>query len=384
MVGRGGEAGYHATVHAQTRQVALRARAGVLLMLVSVVAACSPSASPPPAAPASSTNSSTTAGAAPSPAAPTGGGGTTQVVKYAEFVSLGSSPSFVAQALGYFAEEGLDAQPIPTQSGSDLIAPMSRGDIDVGTASPTAGLFNAAARGIPIKIVSDWTDVGPGHDYEGIVLRKSVADTIKTPADLKGKTIAQPGSGTISEIALATALKSAGLSLEDVHTVYLGFPDVVAALKNGSIDGGFLVEPLITQVVADGVGARWLGLNELIPETNVAVLTFGPSLTSRPEVATRFMVALLKGIRTYTDAFEKGQDQAHIFGIISDKARVSPDLMKNMQFPSVSQNGKVNRASLAFDQQFWLDNGEVERPADLDALIDEQYVNAAVARLGAR
>src|SRR5438046_3003402 len=57
---------------------------------------------------------------------------------------------FVADKKGYFKREGLEVNFIAFDSGARMIAPFASGDLDVGGGGPSAGLYNAVARGIDI------------------------------------------------------------------------------------------------------------------------------------------------------------------------------------------------------------------------------------------
>src|SRR3989454_8226330 len=62
---------------------------------------------------------------------------------------------FIADRKGYFRQEGIDVTFTAFDSGAKMIAPLGLGRLDVGAGSPSAGLYNAVARGIVIKIVAD-------------------------------------------------------------------------------------------------------------------------------------------------------------------------------------------------------------------------------------
>jgi sulfonate transport system substrate-binding protein len=82
---------------------------------------------------------------------------------------------------------------------------------------------------------------------------------IKSVADLKGKTVAvSKGSG--SNFLLISALKQAGLTLNDITPRYLEAPDGVAAFASGKVDAWAIWDPFLAtqqrehqvRVIADG------------------------------------------------------------------------------------------------------------------------------------
>jgi NitT/TauT family transport system substrate-binding protein len=69
--------------------------------------------------------------------------------------STSDAPIFIADKKGYFREEGLDVKVVNFRSAADMVAPLGAGQIEAGAGSASAGLYNAVARGIRIKIVAD-------------------------------------------------------------------------------------------------------------------------------------------------------------------------------------------------------------------------------------
>ena len=67
--------------------------------------------------------------------------------------STSDAPIFIADQKGYFRDEGLDVKVTNFRSAADMVAPLGAGQIEAGAGSASAGLYNAVARGIKIKIV---------------------------------------------------------------------------------------------------------------------------------------------------------------------------------------------------------------------------------------
>src|SRR5262249_4866641 len=73
---------------------------------------------------------------------------------------------FVADAKGYFTEEGLDVKLTTFRAAGAMISPLGSGELDVGAGSVTAGIFNANERDIPIRIVADKGRNAPEQSYQ--------------------------------------------------------------------------------------------------------------------------------------------------------------------------------------------------------------------------
>ena len=58
---------------------------------------------------------------------------------------------FIASARGYFAEQGLNVDTQPFQSGPNTIVPLASGDLDVAGGTFSIALLNAIDRGLKAK-----------------------------------------------------------------------------------------------------------------------------------------------------------------------------------------------------------------------------------------
>src|SRR5207237_8683108 len=101
---------------------------------------------------------------------------------------ISDAPIFIAKNKGYFDEQKLRITMIDLQTGPQMIAPLGTGQIDIAAAATSAGLYNADARGIGLKIVADKGSNLPGYSYVSLLVRKELADSgkFKTMKDLKG------------------------------------------------------------------------------------------------------------------------------------------------------------------------------------------------------
>ncbi len=79
---------------------------------------------------------------------------------------------------------------------------------------------------------------------------------IKTIYDLKGKKVAvgAPGSGTA--VDALQILEAAGINESNTHFEYLNFKEVADALKDGTIDAGFIVAGVPTSAVMELASVR--------------------------------------------------------------------------------------------------------------------------------
>jgi NitT/TauT family transport system substrate-binding protein len=302
--------------------------------------------------------------------------------------STTDSGIFVGQAHGYFQQEGIDLDLQHFQTLVDMVAPVSNGQLDVAAGALAAGLYNAAARNISLRIVADkGQDPSPQWDFSALVIRKALVDSgqVKDYADLKGLKLVTSGRGNSPEVSLATALKKGGLTLQDVNYSQMGFPDMVTAIGTGAIDGGIMIEPFVSRVVSQGSGVRWKGNVDIMGgNQQVAVIVYSAQFAAKQDIAQRWMNAYIRGIRDYNDAFgPKRKGYADVVNILAQNTTVTDPKVYDQMVPAgLDPDGKLDVQSMQADLQYYMETGQVKEPVDLSSLIDTSFQSAAVKALG--
>jgi len=70
---------------------------------------------------------------------------------------------YLADAMGFFRDEGIAVNIIGFNSAAQMIAPLGTGELEVGGGTVSAGFYNAVGRGILMKIVADQASIKPGY-----------------------------------------------------------------------------------------------------------------------------------------------------------------------------------------------------------------------------
>lgn len=292
---------------------------------------------------------------------------------------------YIANDKGYFKEQAIELEINRFDSAARMVAPLGTGQLDAGGGAPSAGLLNAIAREVPLRVVADKGNMDPGHGYEAIVVRKGLSGGTGSAADLKGKTVAISAKDISPEVTLSTFLKTGGLTIKDINLVTMSHADMVTALANGSIDAGLPIEPFVAEAVAKGVATIWKRDDEVAPRQQVAVVLYGPKFVENRDLARRFMLAYIKGARYYNDSFDKkdAAKRKDVVGILVRNTAVKDaDLYTKMVMPGIDPNGRVNLDSLANQQDYFLAKGSQKTRVDLKQIVDMQYAEWAVQKLG--
>ncbi len=343
--------------------------------------AAAPGQAPPtaPAASASPTTAPAAAAQAPPPLSPP------VAIKVGSQGTVAERGLFIAIERGYFAEEGLDVDMIPVRS--DQIPLLVTGELDFSNGGSDPSLFNAALRGVGIKIVAYNIVIGENDHSSAFVVRKDLVDggQYRDAADLKGRTVGVPPASATPMIFLERWLAKGGLSLPDVQTTNLPFADLVPALANRGVDAAFLAEPFITIAERQGAGVEAAPTGDIYPGMVGNVLTISPVIAERnPEAVRRFITARLRGVRDYYRAVQLndgGRDDI-VQILIKHTPVKDPNLYGRLLTSPVDPNSAMPEQPLNELQDYYLRTGAVQQRVDVRQVLDPSYTDYALGRLG--
>jgi NitT/TauT family transport system substrate-binding protein len=339
-----------------------------------LVASCAPAG---PAATAAPTTAATAAAATATPKpAPT-------KLKVGVLGTTGDGPVYIAFEKGYFKDENLEVEFVQFGSALDMVAPLSAKQLDVGSGGIGAALFNAVAQGIQIKLVAETVRTPENWESNAWFVRTDIADKVKTPADLKGLTVALAATCTVIDTELDVLLQRGGLKRSDISVKTIPYADHAAAFASKSIDFTYAFEPFNSTFRTTGVAKRWLTGGSVIPNHVQSGIIYGPSIIEKQDVARAWMIGYLKGVRDAYKAYANLPLPDDITTILvkwgqqKDPARV-----KTTPLSPRNLDGAIDRNSVQTDLNFFKSAGCVQNAPSLDQVIDNQYADFAVSKLG--
>lgn len=145
--------------------------------------------------------------------------------------SLTFSPEMVADACGYFKDEGLNVKFQTTQGSAPAIQTVIAGGAELTRVGDIETMLAAGDKGAPV------VDIGTSTHLGTIRIVSSTRAPITSAADFKGKTVGLPSEGGTSEITLDMILNSAGINPEETDRQVVGLtPAVFDLVKSGRID----------------------------------------------------------------------------------------------------------------------------------------------------
>lgn len=359
----------------------------MMLMLGLVLAACGDTATPVPAV---STTAATTAGATSNSAATTSAAQTTQAatgpadtVKVVHVPGLFFAPLYVAMDKGYFKEQNIDIKLDKAGAGSEVMAFLAQGQIDVGAVGLSAASFNALNKGFDFKVIASAGIAPQTNAPSKFEVRQALVDSgqVKQISDLKGKKIAVAGgTGSAGAYLAVKALQTGNLTGKDVQFVNMSNPDMVQALTNGGVDAALMGTPFSTKAIESKVGK--VLVDDFAPGYSTTTYMYsGKFIKERPDIAKRFALALLKGYRAIQGANYLSDENVSIYakytGSTAAIIKATPPLIydPNMAIAkdSITDQEKVYRES------GWTDYSQA---LDVTKMFDTSFVENAVKTLG--
>jgi NitT/TauT family transport system substrate-binding protein len=299
---------------------------------------------------------------------------------------ISDSGLLIADEFGYMREAGIDFQ-AQRADNIELQAAMAAGQIDVGGIGPTAAVLNAFMRGVRLKIVADRATITPGHSYLALVVRKDLVDSgqVRTMRDLRGRKIAPqpPLHGTGSWALLGRLLEMEGLTEADIEYVPLGFADQNAGLGSRSIDAILQNEPAITAAVENNLGVRFRAFDDVLTPFSLGGMAYSEQFAAQTDLARRFMVAYLRGVRAYLDAFTRNQGRPEVVAVLArHTALKDPAAYDRVVVPWINPDGEFGLNGYDYVQEYFVRHGVMPRAADLSQLVDNSFAQYAAQQLG--
>lgn len=229
------------------------------------------------------------------------------------------TPQYVADALGFFEEEGLDVELLLVPGADKVTAAVLSGDVQIGFCGSEATIY-VYNQGEKDYLV---TFAGLTKRDGSFIVSREKYDNF-TLDDMKGKTIIGGRIGGMPEMTLEWILTQNGIDVKNDLTIdtSIAFASMSGAFIGGTGDFVSLFEPNALQLEKQGYGYVVASLGELggvVPYT--AYNAKKSYIESNPET-----------LQGFTNAIQKGLDYTH-----NHTAKELADVITGY-FPDVSKN----------------------------------------------
>ena len=286
---------------------------------------------------------------------------------------LSFAPLYIGEAEGYFSEQNLEIEFVELRRSAEALAALARGQLEVSAGVLSAALLSAISQGARIRIVADKGCILSSDCVNSaLVVRPEVVGKLDTPDGLKQLRFCTTNNTTMTRY-LEVLLHRMGLSPDDVEIVQLPRTYQTAALKNGAIDVASATEPWLTQLKEEGIAVQWLSCQDLIPEIQIGVITYGPTLLDENrDVGQRFMSAYLKAVRCYNE----GKTERNL-SILAKSTGVDAELLRKACWLRINETGDILLDSVVEFQDWALKNHTLDRPVPVEQFWDPSFAEFA-------
>jgi NitT/TauT family transport system substrate-binding protein len=219
---------------------------------------------------------------------------------------------YITAEAGFFKEEGVDVEQVTVSSGSRQIAIVMGGSADSAEVNLSVSLQGYVKGGDLVNIGTAYAifahSVFLGNDAvkkTGITDGMPLEEKVKRLRGLKIG-ISSPGSGT--DQLIRTLFVGRGMDTDKEVTIMPvgGGPPMIAALKQGAIDGFIFTAPLPQIAAAEGLGKVVISpfdgeVPELRDMTYISLVTSQDALKKKRPQLLAFVRAMTKGLKLARD-----------------------------------------------------------------------------------
>lgn len=269
---------------------------------------------------------------------------------------------FIGMQKGYFAEQGIEIDPVFVPSAPGIVQQLSAGSLDIVSGTGLTDPIYAIDKGAPIAIARVTTQASP---YA--LMAKPAIKSIK---DLKGKTIVIGGLKDITRVYFDRMMSANGLKEGDYDITIIGAtPGRWAALQSGAADAAILIPPIVFKAAAAGftnIGLAYdytkdLPFGGLIVNTNWA--------SAHMAAAKGLMVGYAKSLSWFLDAANRAEAIAILRKAGNlDEQEVAQSYAFTHQIPFFETTGKLSHAQFDSLMKVLVDMGEIKAPIPLERI----------------
>jgi NitT/TauT family transport system substrate-binding protein len=295
--------------------------------------------------------------------------------------SLASIPQVVANAKGYFEDEGLDVTMVPFQSAQPIALAMIAGDVDFGSSGLTDAFFVLANQGALKLIGGDSTEHAGFHGVGFVVSNQAYAAGLTSFAAFASHTVGVTQLGSPFQYALARVLQKHGVDIKDVRIVGLqSNANVASAITGGQVDAAIMSSANLYAVVNRG-GAKLLGwVDEEVGGGQVSgTYTTTKIASERSDTVRHFLAAFRRGAAAWDAAFvdAKGNraDQptaGEMIDLMAKGLNQTPDIVR-LGLNYVEPEARLNLADLQRMLDWYEAQGMQKVHIDGKTLVDLRY-----------
>lgn len=296
-------------------------------------------------------------------------------VRIAVTAHLTLAPVLIAEAEGYFEEQGVDAELVRIEKAATALPSLLQGQLDVLPGPLSPSFFNAIHRGARVRFVADKGEYSAQScSHQALVVSaKAVRDD--------GPVVLHRVGGAdepFLQYFVDRALTDRGYDVSKIEMVHVPGAAEYDALISGRLDAGMVGEPWLTRVRRSGGGVVWTPTNTYLDGYHYSVFVYGPRLLDEdPELGKRVAVALLKGVRRYNE----GKTERNL-RTLADGLGFDLDELRDVCWPHMRDDGVINPEGILAFERWEHERGNLDAVVGFEDFWDPRFTRYALQVLG--
>lgn len=285
-------------------------------------------------------------------------------IRVAVLPILDCLPLYIADAQGYFSEEGLMVELVPVTSGPERDQLMQAGQIDAMINEIVSVLFYNKEE---INVVAVRTARTATEEYPLFRIVASQESGITSVDQLKDIPIGI-SEGTVIEYTTDRILEHAGLKVNEIEKIAVPkIPDRLNLLASGQLQAANLPDPAASFAILNG--ATLVIDDTTYPEISQSIISFSAEFTrSQPDALRGFLRAVEKAVN------DINEDKASWNTLLMEKGLIPPPLLESYELPDYPTASVPSEAQFADAMQWALDKGLITGEIDYASSVDASYL----------
>jgi NitT/TauT family transport system substrate-binding protein len=281
------------------------------------------------------------------------------------------APWMLAQHRGYYAQEGLKVTFQPGRGGVDVAKQVGAGNAPVGGAFGDTPIISRA-QGVPVKSVA----VLGGRSMTQLTVHEDSA--IRSPKDLKGKTITAMTYADSGYYALLAMLATAGLGKNDVDAQAAGPTGTWQLFTARKADAMAAVPEWVVEARQAGAKVRLMPAYEYSQSMAQAIIVSDDVIKKRPDLVRKLVRATLRGMKDImTDP--KAALRDYIVAMPTHKGREAFveetfRLYNSNVYPGQAVLGAMDPQRLSALQKFYVSQGIIPAEVPIGDLYSNEFL----------
>jgi NitT/TauT family transport system substrate-binding protein len=280
-------------------------------------------------------------------------------------------PWMLAQAKGYYAQEGLNVKFVGGRGGVDVAKQIGAGNAVIGGAIGDTPII-ARGQGIPVKAVAV---LGAGSLMQ-LVSHKDAR--IESPRELRGQVVTTTGYTDTTYYALLGMLSKSGLTKNDLDIQSAGPAGVWQQFAAKKAVAMAAVPDWTATAIAAGAKVDILPADVYFKSMAQAILASDETIAKNPELIQKLVRATLKGMRDIMKD-PKAATAAYVAHVPAHKGKEDLilqtfELYNKYVYANQKVLGQMDEGRLIDLQKFYVSNAIVPKEVPAKDLYTNQFV----------